>query len=173
MRKLYRVLLAVTVVSASLTASLALAQTTYRWVDKATGQTVYSDQPPPAGATQVVTVNGAAPTDEKQMPFATRQAAEKFPVTLYTAASCVEECKQARDLLNGRSTPFTEKMLKNDAEIAELTKKMGSDAAVPSLFVGQQSYKGFEAGSWNNLLDLAGYPKTAAYGAKPSGAFAK
>ena len=27
----------------------AAAQTTYRWIDKASGQTVYSDQPPPPG----------------------------------------------------------------------------------------------------------------------------
>ncbi|MDQ5907446.1 MAG: hypothetical protein QG590_1931, partial [Pseudomonadota bacterium] len=27
--------------------------------------------------------------------------------------------------------------------------------------------------AWNNLLDLAGYPKTAPFGSKPSGAFAK
>ena len=28
--------------------TMALAQNTYRWVDKNTGQTVYSDHPPPA-----------------------------------------------------------------------------------------------------------------------------
>ena len=160
--------------AALLASSLAVAQTTtYRWVDKKTGQTVYSDQPPPPGTPNVVKLNGADPGEEKQVPYATRQAAEKFPVTLYTAASCVDECKQARDLLNGRGTPFAEKMLKSDAEIAELSKKLGSDAVVPSLVVGQQSSKGFETGAWNNLLDLAGYPKSAPYGAKPSGAFAK
>ena len=107
------------------------------------------------------------------MPYATRQAAEKFPVTLYTAANCMEACKQARELLNGRGIPFSEKMLKSEEEIAELTKKLGSEAATPSIFVGQQSFKGFEAGTWNNLLDLAGYPKSAPYGAKKSGAFAQ
>jgi len=44
---------------------------------------------------------------------------------------------------------------------------------VPALKVGKQSFRGFEAGAYNNLLDLAGYPKTAAYGGKPSGGLAK
>lgn len=158
---------------ALLATSLATAQTTYRWVDKATGQTVYSDQAPPPGAKQVVKLNASERGDEQQLPYATRQAAEKFPVTLYTSANCTEVCKQSRDLLNGRGIPFSEKMLKSEEEIAELARKLGSEASIPSLFVGQQNFKGFESGAWNNLLDLAGYPKSAPFGAKPSGAFAK
>jgi len=156
-----------------LTASLANAQTTYRWVDKDTGQTIYSDQPPPPGAKNVVTITASERIDEQQLPYATRQAAEKFPVTLYTAATCVEECKQARDMLNRRGIPFSEKMLKSNEESVELSKILGSEAAVPSLIVGQQSFKGLDSGAWNNLLDLAGYPKSAPYGARPSGAFAR
>ena len=169
MSKLHLVLLS----AALLVSSLVCAQTTYRWIDKTTGKTVFSDQPPPANAAKVVKLNGAEPTDEKPIPYATRQAAEKFPVTLYTMATCTDPCNQARGLLNGRGTPFTEKMLKSDAEVAELTSKLGSEAVLPSIFVGQQSFKGFESTAWNNLLDLAGYPKSAPYGAKPSGAFAK
>ena len=159
--------------AALLTATVAGAQTTYRWIDKATGKTVFSDQPPPPGTEQVVKMNANDRGAEPQVPFATRQAAEKFPVTLYTTANCTDVCKQARDLLNVRGTPFTEKMIKNEEENAELAKKLGSEASIPSIFVGQQSVKGFESGSWNNLLDLAGYPKTATFGAKPSGVFAK
>ena len=69
--------------------------------------------------------------------------------------------------------PFAEKMLTTQEENDELAKKLGGEASVPSLLVGQQSFKGYESNSWNNLLDLAGYPKTAPYGAKPSGVFAK
>lgn len=169
MRKLHISVLSI----ALLTATLTSAETTYRWVDKATGQTVYSDQPPPPGTKGVVKLSDEGQETEAQVPYATRQAAEKFPVTLYTSASCVEGCKQARELLNGRGIPFTEKMLKGDEETAEVSKKLGGEVLVPSLLVGQESSKGFESGAWNNLLDLAGYPKTAPYGAKPSGAFAK
>ncbi len=158
---------------ALLATSFVSAQTTYRWIDKATGQTVYSDQEPPPGSKQVVKKTGNASGDEQQLPYATRQAVEKFPVTLYTAANCLDICKQSRDLLNQRGIPYSEKILKSDEDIAELTRKLGSEASIPSLFVGQQNFKGFESGAWNNLLDLAGYPKSAPYGAKPSGAFTK
>jgi glutaredoxin len=158
---------------ALLVATSTMAQTTYRWVDKATGQTVYSDQPPPPGTQAVVKEAKGESGAEQQMPYAIRQAAEKFPVVLYTAASCVDECKNARDLLNGRGVPFSEKMLSTQEEVDALAKLLGSEAGVPSLSVGKQNYKGFESGAWNNLLDLAGYPKTATFGAKPSGAFAQ
>jgi len=141
--------------AALLTASLAIAQTTYRWVDKDTGQTIFSDQPPPPGAKHVVTITAGERIDEQQLPYATRQAAEKFPVTLYTAANCAEECKLARDMLNRRGIPFSEKMLKSDDEMAELSKKLGSEAAFPSLIVGQQIFKGIDSGAWNNLQLLA------------------
>ena len=156
----------------SLAVSLAAAQTTYRWLD-ASGQTVYSDQPPPVGAKQVVKISGQTPGDAAQMPYATRQAVEKYPVTLYTAANCTELCQNARDLLNQRGVPFTENIVTNDVEAAELSRRLGSDVGFPSIFVGQQGFTGYEVVSWNNLLDLAGYPKSAPYGAKPSGAFAK
>ncbi len=158
---------------ALLAATLAQAQTTYRWIDKNTGQTVYSDQPPPAGVKLLATQSDASSGNEPQLPYATRQAAAKFPVTLYTAANCTDICKQARDLLNGRGVPFSEKMLNSQEDIVELSKRIGSEASIPSLLVGSQSFKGFESGAWNNLLDLAGYPASAPYGAKPSGAFAK
>ena len=148
------------------------AQETYRWVDPKTGQTIFSDQPPPPGAKQVTKTTGTGQANDKQMPYATRQAAEKFPVTLYTAANCVEPCERARALLNGRGVPFAEKLLKSEDELAELARELGGEANVPTLYVGRQHVVGFESVAWNNLLDLAAYPKTAPYGAKPSGAFA-
>ena len=161
-------------VTTLLISSLSTAQTTtYRWVDPTTGQTVFSDQPPPPGAKQVVTKTVEDRSDEPQLPYATRQAVEKFPVTFYSAANCVEACNKARALLNGRGIPFSEKMLKSEEETAELARILGREALVPSLTVGQQNYKGFESNAWNNLLDLAGYPKSAPYGAKASGTFAK
>lgn len=153
--------------------ALVFAQTTYRWVDPVTGQTVISDQAPPQKAKQVVVKRGAAAGEGESLSFATRQAAEKFPVTVYTTATCIAECKMARDLLNGRGVPFSEQMLQSPQDFAELAKKLGGDAFVPSLGVGRQHFRGFEIFAWNNLLDLAGYPKEPVYGAKPSGVFAK
>ena len=170
MTKLLRVL----AIAALLSTSLAVAQTvTYQWTDPATGGTVMSDKAPPPGAKDVVKWSGDTRAADQELPYATRQAAEKFPVKLYTQASCAEPCKQARDLLNGRGVPFSETMVKTSEDIAELTAILGSEASVPSLVVGQQSVKGLESGTWNNLLDLAGYPKSAPFGAKPSGAFSE
>jgi len=159
------------VIAATLFAStLAAAQTTYRWID-ASGQTVFSDQPPPSGAKQVVKLHAEVRGEEQQLSYATRQAAEKFPVILYTAASCTEVCARARGFLTERAIPHSEKVLASEAETAELTKLLGSPASVPSLIVGRQNIKGFEAGAWENLLDLAGYPKSAPRSAgKGSGA---
>lgn len=167
----FRQLLRPTLIVAALVATtLADAQTTYRWIDKSSGKTVFSDQPPPPGASRVVKQTGAQPGDERQLPYATRQAAAKFPVTLYTSASCSEACQQARDLLNTRGVPFTEKQLKSEAEFAELARLLGSEAGFPSLSVGRQNLRGLADDAWNELLDLAGYPKSAPYGAAPSAA---
>jgi glutaredoxin len=153
--------------------TLVSAGTTYRWIDPKSGTTVISDQPPPPGAKQIVKRGGEEAVASEPQPYATRQAVAKFPVTLYTSADCADECKAARALLNARGVPFSENMLNTREAIAELSKLLGSEAGVPSLRVGQQSFKGLEPGAWHNLLDLAGYPKSAPYGAKPSGAFAK
>ena len=165
-----------TVVIAALLASAiatAGAQTTYRWTDKATGQTVFSDQAAPPGARGVAAKESRPPAGESRLPYATLVAAEKFPVTLYTAANCAEACADARRLLNGRGVPFAETMVKNQDEAAELARELGGEAGFPAIRVGRQSFVGFAASSWNSLLDLAGYPKSAPYGSKPSGAFAQ
>ena len=154
--------------------TLAAAQSvTYQWTDPNTGGTIISDKAPPPGAKDIVKWTNNTRNDDQPLTYGARQAAEKYPVTLYTSASCTDACNQARDLLNGRGVPFSEQMLNNDEEVAALSKALGSDAMVPSIFVGKQSFKGIEAGAWNNLLDLAGYPKSAAFGAKPSGAFSE
>jgi len=147
-------------------ASSAVSAETYRWVDS-TGRVIISDSPPPSTAKTVAKV-GESNENTDGLPFALRKAKENFPVTLYTSADCTTDCKQAREILNGRGVPFTEKMLQN-AEDANELKQLVGDVFIPSLKVGKQSFRGFESGAYNNLLDLAGYPKSAPYGSKPSG----
>jgi glutaredoxin len=141
-----------------LTTAFAQADT-YRWTDSG-GRTVISDTPPPGKAKGVVKTGEKGEASDG-LSFATKKAMESFPVTLYTAADCVAECKNARELLSRRGVPFTEKTLQSAEEAAELKQLVG-DAFVPSLKVGKQSFRGFEAGAYDNLLDLAGYPKNAA-----------
>jgi hypothetical protein len=132
---------------------------TYRWTDSG-GRTVVSDTPPSGKVTNFVK-NGAKAEPSDGLSFAMKRAVEAFPVTLYTSADCVAECKNARELLTGRGTPFTEKMLQKPEDFEELKQLVG-DVFIPSIKVGKQNFRGFEAGAYNNLLDLAGYPKSAA-----------
>ncbi len=152
----------------ALMSAVASAQA-YRWVDPS-GRVIISDTPPPGKAKDVSRTAGgqAAPSNEDDLPFAVRRARENFPVILYTAADCTADCQQARDLLNNRGVPFAEKMLQKAEDATELRALVG-DVFVPSLKVGSQSYRGFQNTAYHNLLDLAGYPRTAAYGSKPSG----
>jgi len=153
----------------ALSSACAVAET-YRWVDPA-GRTVISDTPPPGRAHSVAKA-GASNGNTDGLPYAVKKAAEDFPVTLFTSADCVSQCKDARDLLNVRGVPSTEKMVQKQEDLDELKQLVG-DAYVPALKVGKQSFRGFETGAYNNLLDLAGYPKTAPYGSKPAGGLSK
>jgi len=157
-------------ITAVLVGSAFAGQTTYRWIDPKTGGTVISDQPPPPGAKQAAkSSGGAADGEEPAVPFAVKRASEKFPVVLYTSNGC-ETCKPARALLNGRGVPFSEKVIASEEELAELGKLLGGPVALPSIRVGRQGSSGFASAAWHALLDAAGYPTTAPYGSKRSGA---
>ena len=143
---------------------------TYRWVDSA-GRVIISDTPPP-GQVKNVHKSDDAPAASDNLPFAVKKAMEAYPVTLYTSAECLSECRLARELLNKRGVPFSEKMVQKQEDLDELKALVG-EPVVPVLKVGKQTTRGFQASVYDNLLDLAGYPKTAPYGSKPSGGPAK
>ena len=152
----------IVLLSLVLACSATLAQT-YKWTDSA-GHTVISDTPPTGQAKKVSKSSDTAQADDN-LPFSVKKAMEAFPVVLYTSNDCGDSCKQARDLLNSRGVPFSEKVVQKPEDAEELKQLVG-DAFVPVIKVGNQRQRGFEAGAYNNLLDLAGYPKTAPYGAK-------
>jgi glutaredoxin len=135
----------------------------YRWVDK-NGKVHFSDQPPPVNESKNVQqkrVQGNVIEIDK-LPFATRDAMKKNPVTLYTSAQCTDLCAQSRTLLTNRGIPYTEKVVDKDPKIqAELTKVAG-EMSVPALTIGGNTIKGLDTAQWNNGLDSAGYPRTNA-----------
>lgn len=147
--------------SLCIAASLVQAAELYRWVD-ADGKVHYTDQPPPASAKKVEEkkLSGGSSIDTSELPYATRQAMKKSPVTLYTS-DCGEPCKQAQEHLAQRGIPYTTKSPQTSPADADALKKLIGVAYVPVLVVGGAASKGYEKSVWDAALDAAGYPKSA------------
>jgi glutaredoxin len=130
----------------------ALGQTIYRWVDR-DGRVHYSaERPRDASGTRTVKGAGAPPP-----PSALDKAVAANPVTLYQTAECDKPCRDARGLLAKRGVPFRTVDVDTQEKLAELQKVSGI-AGVPVLRVGPTVIKGYQMQSWNQALDLAGYP---------------
>ncbi|MFA7268451.1 MAG: glutaredoxin family protein [Sterolibacterium sp.] len=139
----------------------AQAQATYRWVDK-DGKVHYADQPPPPLENKEIQKKklGANVVETSGPSYATQKAAQKFPLTLYTSANCIENCKTARDFLSRRGVPFAERVLKTQEDAAEFKQATGiGQLIVPVLLAGTKTEMGFQENAWRNLLDAAGYPQ--------------
>jgi len=134
------------------------AQTIRCWVNP-NGSRECSDQPPPSSAKDVKDVRGRAGAISSPEPFAQRQAAERFPVTLWVNA-CGEVCDNARKLLVSRGVPFTERNPDRPELQAEFKKVSRGRGQVPLLIVGTSQIAGFEESQWNTTLDAAGYSRT-------------
>jgi glutaredoxin len=137
----------------------------YRWVDER-GTVSYSDQPPPPSAKKSQKLKGKANVVEvEKESYDLKQAKHLSPVTLYVTA-CGQFCDQATDLLKQRGIPYTPKDPSKEPEIAVELKKLTGAVDVPVIVVGGSAYKGFDAATWNRMLDAANYPKTAEQKAK-------
>jgi glutaredoxin len=143
------------------------ADTLYRWTDK-DGKVHYGDKPAEGAVkAEQKKFSAASSAGDDDLPYSIRKAKQDFPVTLYSAQNCADLCVQARALLNKRGVPFVEKNLVTQQDIDEFKKKAGG-SSIPSLTVGRTLLTGFEAGQWDSELDIAGYPKTAPYGVRPT-----
>lgn len=137
----------------------AQADELYRWVDER-GVVSYSDRPPPPSAKQSQKLKGKANVVEvDKESYELKQAKRLSPVTLYVTA-CGTFCDQATDFLKRRGVPYTAKDPSSELEIAVELKKLTGAVDVPVLVVGGSAYKGFDADTWNRMLDAASYPKT-------------
>ena len=146
--------------AAAVTAN-AQEQQVYRYID-ADGRTVYSDRPPPPTAKNVQPKRlGANYIETNELPLEAKQAAERYPVTLYTF-DCGELCSNAETLLNRRGVPFTTVVV-SDADGAAKLQALTGALNAPVLQVGDKVVvKGFSEQRWQSTLDEAGYPKTPA-----------
>lgn len=152
--------LAAFVATASLWGALAQAQV-YRIVGP-DGKVTFSDRPPAEGRAAPGASGNApanAPATGGNLPTEVRNAAARYPVTLYTGADC-NPCANARALLQRRGVPFVEKTIVTEDDVAALERLSGSNS-LPFATVGGQHLKGFSDAEWSQYLDAAGYPKTS------------
>ena len=116
--------------------------------------------PPPAPAPRRRSpLPGARGTDISALPFELRQAAGRYPVTLYTAPDCAP-CGAGRTMLTSRGIPFTERTVTTKEDIEALRRLAGSPS-LPFLTIGGQQLKGYSETEWAQFLDAAGYPRTS------------
>ena len=133
-------------------------QQVYRYVD-VDGKVVYSDKPPPPNAkdAQAKRVTGNS-IETSALSYATQQAQERYPVTLYSF-SCGVVCDSAQGTLNKRGVPHTVIDV-SAADGADKLKKLSGSLDAPALQVGDQYSVGFNEAKWQGMLTDAGYPKT-------------
>jgi len=124
------------------------------------GKVTYTDRPPAPSEGRISPINartGAAePADA--LPADLRQAASRYPVTLYTIANGCEPCTAARDLLRRRGIPFNERQVVSP-EDGDAFQKLTGGRDAPVLAIGSQQLKGLAPDTWNSYLDSAGYPR--------------
>lgn len=137
----------------------AAAQKVYRIVGP-DGRVTFSDRAPssdtPSQSVSGATGSESAGANLAGLPLEVKQAASKYPLTLYTAKEC-SGCDAARSYLQGRGVPYAEKTITSNEEIAALKKLSGADS-VPFATLGGQHLKGFNSNDWSAYLDAAGYP---------------
>ena len=148
--------LTVIVLAASLASPLAQAQQVYRIVGP-DGKVTFSDLRPLTEAkVNETAAKGTGGASAAGLPFELRQAAQKYPVLLYTSDNC-GTCSTARSLLSNRGIPFNEKTITTQQD-AEALKRLSGEAMLPFLTIGSQQLKGFSDVEWTQFLNAAGYP---------------
>lgn len=123
------------------------------------GKVTYSDTPPAAAARVETRPTPGGSISAANLPYEVAQASRNHPVTLYTTSNCLP-CDDGRKLLSQRGIPFREKTVTTNDDITQLRQTAG-EGNLPVLYVGRALQRGFEAGTWNSALTLAGYPTTS------------
>lgn len=125
----------------------------------ADGKVTYTDRPPTAGGRVSTLGARSAPTvSETPLPAELREAATRYPVTLYTTSGACEPCQGARALLRQRGVPYAERQVVSNEDNEALMRITGG-REVPVVTIGPQTLKGFAADTWVSYLDAAGYPR--------------
>jgi len=134
------------------------AQAQYKVVSP-DGRVTYTDTPPPLTSGSKITKLGENPSSVTQvsLPLELRQAAQRYPVTLYAMKVC-EPCDSARAFLRQRGVPFSERLIVT-GEDGEALQRLSGGRDAPTLTIGAQVLRGLSTDTWSSYLDSAGYPR--------------
>jgi len=119
------------------------------------GKVTYTDKPPTAQDIRPSKGTAAAGVGAG-MPFETRQAMAKYPVTLYSTKNC-SACDQARQALRTRGVPFNEYSVTTEPDFDAFQSRFGG-STFPVMAIGSQTVKGYSSSDLSGYLDAAGYP---------------
>ena len=123
------------------------------------GKTTYTDRPPASTGGKVSTViTSGGSSSEVSLPLELRQAASRYPVSLYVTIDDCAPCAAARQLLRQRGIPYAEKQVQSAEDNLALERLSGGREA-PTLSIGAQVLRGLAPEVWNSYLDAAGYPR--------------
>lgn len=148
-------------VAAALAATALPAAALYKVVNP-DGSVTYTDRPPVDNTSRITTMSrsgrpAANAPPEAALPAGLREAAQRWPVTLYTAVEC-SACEGSRQWLAQRGIPYAEKRVLTEEDALALERIVGG-RSVPSLSIGAQPLRGFSETDWAAYLDVAGYPR--------------
>ncbi|MEO5772406.1 MAG: DUF4124 domain-containing protein [Burkholderiaceae bacterium] len=125
------------------------------------GRVTYTDRAPQAAEGRAMPVSReTGRASDPALPFALRQVASRFPVTLYTMKDCGEACALGRALLAKRGVPYIERVAETNEDRDSWARIVGGTEA-PVLKVGEQSLRSYAPVAWEETLDVAGYPRTS------------
>ncbi len=127
----------------------------------ADGSVTYTDRPRAEANARITTLSrsGSAAPPETLLPLELRQAAQRYPVTLYTGNDCVP-CDNGRRLLQQRGIPYAERRVSSEDDAVALERAVGG-RTVPALTIGAQPLRGLSETDWTAYLDAAGYPRVS------------
>ncbi len=144
--------------AACLAATVLPSLAQYKVVDSV-GRVTYTDRPPLAQGdkTSALKTTGPGAAAAAAWPAEVREAAQRYPVTLYSSANCAP-CDAGRVFLQQRGVPYAEKSVINADDGAMLLRLTGS-GEVPAISIGAQVVRGWSSSGWASYLDAAGYPR--------------
>jgi glutaredoxin len=121
------------------------------------GKVTYTDKPPVGQNAATAPGAGTAPGGgTTNLPYETRQAMARYPVTLYARRGCAP-CDQARSWLKDHGVPFSEYSVETEADGRALVARF-NQSVLPIVAVGSNAMHGFNASELETTTLAAGYP---------------